>query len=398
LELPPLEKIKLTRHCLFREGLLLSDTYGTADQLDDPLIENSSIFNNFIHQEILLFSDPEMEDICIEYYLPSADMDIIEALDSLIEFKGTDLGIYVLDDAIISIDTTDIALAEKVWRLINLPPPARYGVNRYQVSLSVTPVDFMNIENIDGITYAADPVTFAESYRELDPSIVFGRDLHFFLSRGAESFDWDPVGQITQVDDTLFTGHFFSEPDDEPVIVEIDIVCESGVHSRDVPQELIPYTDATDFWPVDSPPASDALADALADTGGVSAYDIAARLHQWIRETTDFPYDFETRRLSPEKLLDEWTAGAWARADLFNTLARTAGLQTRLVAGLGYYQDGMLNLVWTQVWLPEQGFWLDVDCENESVGIDSYYIPIWGSRDGDIAFIYTDDVSIERIP
>ncbi len=398
LDIPTLQKIKLTPYSIMGECVLFKDStvhegYAVSEELDlgFPL-------ESVLRQHIIFYL-PYILGCDITYFLPEPDVDTFEALEILASDKETDFGLYVLDDVIIDIDTDNIEVAEKIWRLLNIPPPSRYAVNRFSVSFGVVPVERFDHLTLRDWGYSTWFDTDENLLLEKDPTIEFGRDLQLYLAGGYSSVESNPPLELTEIDDSLAVGHL-SEPGKNLLSVELEAVVETGRPITAPPQELIPYVDLTDRWPVDSPAVRSAYEDALVNYIGGGAYYIAVRLHTWVRENVPVQPDYlHQGRVSVEEALETGEGDEWTRSDVFITLARAAGLQTRQLAGFKY-QPSVVdnNIVWAQVWVQDTGVWLDVDCERETVGIDSYYIPIWGSRDGNLAYLYSVFPTIERSP
>ena len=80
-------------------------------------------------------------------------------------------------------------------------------------------------------------------------------------------------------------------------------------------------------------------------------------------------------------MLKQGFGRCWDLSDIFITLARASGLPSRQVGGWLYGSEGH---IWSQVWLHDEKVWLDVDPTANDIGATSFYVPIWGTRHGEI--------------
>ncbi len=152
-------------------------------------------------------------------------------------------------------------------------------------------------------------------------------------------------------------------------------------------------TAATPRWPVDDPAIRELAASITAGMTepGAKVNAILA----WLTPGKHMRYEGQTgSRWGTKKALNQKFGHCWDFSDLFVTLARSAGVPARQVAGWLYGSSGH---VWAEWYEPRRG-WSPVDPTGGSVlpcGI--YHIPYFTTDDGEMPIVYVSMPKIEIV-
>jgi transglutaminase-like putative cysteine protease len=264
---------------------------------------------------------------------------------------------------------------------------------RFHLSFSVIPIAHEDYMKQNELSLAAEHGATDRELRQIDPTLEFGNILPFFLNGGTSRFTRDP-GEVRPIDDSIASCLVESEASGEMVAIDVSLDVETENRITQGPSDSQPYLQPTEFWPSDSPEVSDIIDQAMGDMSEDSDRATAAALHRWVRRNIDYGSDIIGSRYGVEPVLKQRFGRCWDLSDVFITLARAAGLPARQIGGWLYGREGH---IWSQVWLEDEGVWLDVDTTAENLGVDASYIPIWGTRDGEMMFIYTRIPEIDRL-
>jgi transglutaminase-like putative cysteine protease len=387
LDLAPLQGIKLTPHSAFGEALVVRDEAIVGDNLDRICSDLDIDLEALVNQELSI----DGESVRVNFLRPSAGTTALQAMNKLAWFKGSDSGLYVLGDIVIEVVTSDVRLAETVWRLVNVPPPSPAGPYRYQVRFTAIPISHADYMKLNDCSLLASNGATREELLEADPSLIFGGLLPLFTNRGRTRIEWTPEGRIVQVDDSITQVTLPAQ--DSLSAVEATMTAHIGGPIDVGPAELSPYIEETPFWPTGSERVRDALREALMQMEGDGTMAMVSAIAGWVRENITYSDGPVGSRFGVEQVLEQGYGRCWDQSDVFITLARAAGLPARQVDGWIY---GLGGHVWSQVWIHDEHIWLDVDTTTDKLGVDSYYIPMWGTRDGEMLFLYRDWPRVTR--
>jgi len=387
LDLAPIQKIKLTPHTVYGEAVYVGEAMVTGEQLESMSEDVGFDIDIVVNQEIRISG----EMVRVNFIKPSEDTGPLRALDALAVMKRSDEGLYILDDYVIEIPTMNRSVAEQVWKLINIPPPSRTGNDHFTVGFSAIPIfgrDYTLLREVDA---AASGTSSLAEIIEIDPTIEAGGTLPLYLSLQRTRVEMAPEGLVELVDDSIAS---VSWPEEEgvPEVVNVAMVVETGRSIDYGPETELPYKAMTPFWPVGNERMREIVWECMEAMEGEGRYVLTGSIFNWVKGHVGQSDDIA--RITVEEALEQGNGGPWVQSDVLITIARTAGLPTRQVAGWIY---GRGRHVWTQVWLAEEGYWLDVDTGRDSVGADSYYIPIWGTRDGRMPYLYRDGPVVQRV-
>jgi len=388
LDLAPLQAVKLTPHSAYGEALVMRDEVIVGADLERISSSLGIEIEALINQEVLI----EGESVRVNFLKPSAGTTALQAMNKLAWFKGSDDGLYVLGDTVIEVVTGEVRFAETVWRLVNVPPPSPSEPYRYQVRFSAIPVSQADYMMLNDCSLLASDGATREELLEADPSLRFGGLLPLFTNRNRTRIEWSPEGEIVRVDDSITQVTVGAQ--DALGVVQVTMTAHVGGPIDVGPGELGPYIEETRFWPVGSERVRSALREALMEMEGDGAMAMVSAIAGWVRENIRYSDGPVGSRFGVEQVLEQGYGRCWDQSDVFITLARAAGLPARQVDGWIY---GVGGHVWSQVWIRDEHIWLDVDTSTDKLGVDSYYIPMWGTRDGEMLFLYKDWPRVTRL-
>ncbi|MCK4720657.1 transglutaminase domain-containing protein, partial [bacterium] len=386
IEVDALQEIKLTAFNVGNEANLLADRVITGQDL---VFESERIgfkLESAVEQQVELMNG---ELLPVYFYEPSDTISILDAAGKLEEYKGSGVGIFIIDNNLLLVETDDIETAEAVFRLVAIPPPTLYGLNRFKVRLGV-----MNL-----IPFEPD----LSSNTISSPASDADRTFPLFTNWGRTHIETISEDEIEMIDDSLAIAGWDLFDRYSGFGTEITMTVPTGGLINESPEEPLPYLEPTPFWPSGSTLAKATLEEAFREREGDSTREQVEAIMNWVMENVSEPDEgtdpnSRSRLYVPigsfEDLLENAGYSVWGRSDVFVTLSRSAGLRTRQVAG-HVFSDELL--VWSQVWAPEENTWLDVDTHYAQVGVDSLHIPIWGTLTGEMYFNYIAYPKIQRL-
>jgi len=392
LDLTQIQKLKLTPHQAYGELTLTRDDVIGFDELG-PISERLGFeIAGLINQEVLL----DGSTCKVNFIEPADGISPLDARDKLISSKNSDIGVYAVNNTVVEIVTDRWDIAEKIWRVINIPPPPRTDIYRYRVRFSAIPVknaDYMKINSLYNLlTEGVKP----SDLLEYDPTLEFGDSFPLFICDGRTIVDCSPEIKLDPVDSSISIGTVVIPEDSigKPVEVSFDLYVKTNRAYEKGPEDIVRYVSATPFWPVNSDTARSALEEVRGEYPSDTTVGLIRGLNSWVRDNIEYSGDVVGSRYGVETVFEQRYGHCWDLSDVYVTLARTAGLPAREVAGWIY---GVGGHVWAQVWLDEQNAWVDVDPTRDHVGVTSLYIPIWGTIDGEMLFLYSSTPEIYRL-
>ncbi len=391
LDLASLQDIKLNPFRIFGEAEMIRDELVIGADLRDVAERLGIELAVLINQEI----DINGENVRVNFLMPGEGTSVEDAFDALADVKGSESGLYVLHGSIVEVVTDRSATADMVWRLIPAAPPSRFGPNRFEVSFTTVPVDEADYMLLNQCSNEAIGGASVRQLTRIDRSLEFGDTLPLFLNGGTTEFLSNPSTEVTMIDDSVAEAVIADEGGRGwGNRVEVVMEVETGTPLTEGPEDEEEYLEATKFWPVESRSIDRALDEALYTLEDTSDRSTAEAIHAWVRDSIRFGGDVEGSRYGTEQVMGLRYGRCWDFSDVFITMARGEDLPTRQIAGWLYGGEGH---VWSQVWLEDEGVWLDVDPTRDEIGVDSFYIPIWGTIDGEMMFLYTEWPEIKRL-
>lgn len=152
-------------------------------------------------------------------------------------------------------------------------------------------------------------------------------------------------------------------------------------------------TSATSRWPADDPKIRE-LATSITAGKADDEAKVAAIL-VWLRPGQNIRYEGQTgSRWGTAKVHDQKFGHCWDFSDLFVTLARSAGVPARQVAGWLYGTSGH---VWAEWYDPRRG-WVPVDpTGGGALPCGIYHIAYFTTDDGEMPIVYVAMPKIEII-
>jgi len=392
LDVSQIQALKLTPHQAYGEFRIIRDEVISSVYLDKVSTGLGFNIAELINQEISL----DNVTWKVNFFLPDKNISPLDARDKLIEWKNSDIGVYALNGVVIEIVTDQPEIAENIWRVINVPPPPRSDIYRYRVRFSAIPLERADYMIINSLFNKLLDGAVPSSLASFDPNLAFGDSFPLFLCDGRTILDSNPEITLDQVDNSISIGSIVIPEANlgEPIEVEFDLTVETNRAYEKGPEDIIKYVNSTPFWPVNSDLAKNVLADARAEATSDTTVGLIKGLNSWVGDNIEYSGDILGSRYGVETVLEQRYGRCWDLSDVFVTISRTAGLPTRQVAGWVY---GLGGHVWAQVWLEEQHAWVDVDPTRDHVGVTALYIPIWGTIDGEMLFLYSEMPEIERL-
>ena len=360
VEVDSLQEIKLTGFNTAGKVDFLSERLTFGQELEDESIKIGIELESALVQE-LYFPD-ENETVSVFFYHPDPNIDILEAGDRLVAYNSSENGVLILDNYLVLVESDDIDIINSVYRFIAITPPTLRGINRFKVDLVVNP-------GPDGT-------------------------LPIYTNWNRTRFEWVTEYRLDPVDDSLSIGTLSNAMEEITGLVEFTMSVPTGAIVAKKPEEIGPYLEPTARWPTENELVKDALSEALSEVEGEGMRGQVDAIRAWVAENIAVQNSEYNVRTPVEDVIQSRSGNQWGRTDLFIAMTRAAGLPSREVAG-HMYRGGFV--VWAQVWLEDEMIWLDVDIGLDQVGVDSYHIPLWGTRDGEMEFVYAAWPVIKRL-
>lgn len=174
-----------------------------------------------------------------------------------------------------------------------------------------------------------------------------------------EEFDWEDNRQELVQNDQSIEGH--------EVLVKIHRDDRDFTNKIKLPIEeakFDPYLKDTDFIHPSLPEIKKLVPEILGETN--DGWLATQKLVSWVYEFIKNEAIIET--LSTEEILTRQSGKCVEYAVLFASLARSAGLPTRLVLGERYEANNWFGHMWNEVWLGE---WISVDPSHNQASPDA---------------------------
>ncbi|MCR4317871.1 MAG: transglutaminase-like domain-containing protein [Planctomycetes bacterium] len=147
-------------------------------------------------------------------------------------------------------------------------------------------------------------------------------------------------------------------------------------------EKRLALTRATSFFPADA----DAVKSLVAPIAAANADELArlGALLDLVRQKVAYGGNNRGSRNGCLETLRDGTGHCWDFSDVCVTFARAAGLPARQLAGWLYGSSGH---VWCEVFIRGRG-WIPVDATLGRLGVDERYIPLFGTDDGRLEFLW----------
>ncbi|HDS31030.1 MAG TPA: transglutaminase domain-containing protein, partial [Firmicutes bacterium] len=368
LELALVQELKLTPMEVFGEGEIIFDNIIIDNELTGVEERLGVDIATLINQGVEISG----RTIRMNYILPEDVSSQREVIDTLARVKGTDFGIFTIDRTVIEVVTDRTEDVEHVHRLLTIPPVNSRGEAHFRVTFEVVPVVKIDYMKMNECTLAVINNADDERLREIDPGIKLGSSLQIFTNGGISEILSEPRGNLKLEDDSVGVYEIQRDRGARGLNpAEIIIETQTGVPLREKPENIELYIKSTERWPVLSRSITRELVGAFESVGDeASDRDKAVALHSWVHRGIRHGGPVVGSRYGTESVLGQGFGQCWDLSDVFITMARAAGLPARQVAGWIYGGEGH---VWSQVWLEDEGIWLDIDTTLDSVGVSSYY-------------------------
>ena len=391
-ELSPTQDIKLTPFRIMGEGSITFDVVIGGDDLAE-IEERLGIELDLLVNQGVRLGGMEVQ---VNYLKPSDGISAGDAIEALTEFKGTDLGLFEIGSVVVEVVTDREDVAESIERLIDLDPPSGKSPAKFRLTMSVIPVADANHHALNTCSNAAIEGGSAEELLEIDPWLKFGSSLPLFLNGGETDLTLEIEHAVNMIDDSVGKVELHRERGiNEIRPVEIVLEVETGNVLTDPPEDDDIYLDPTRYWPTESRSIERELENVLDGLGpNPDDREVAEAIHAWVSQALRYGGPYVGTRYGTESVLGQGFGRCWDLSDVYITMARASELPARQVAGWIYGGEGH---VWSQVWLEDEDIWLDVDTTVGESGVSSLYIPIWGSVDGEMLFVYSQWPRIERM-
>lgn len=373
LVLPALQKAKLTPHSLYGEGTLASEKVSSVKLVLEQVIE--------VNERLITvkFTMPEpsrsAESILAEVLKNNPFNEAFISKGVVVEVDGTQ------DDQFM------------VMRCLRISPPSPDSPARFYVRFKAIPVSHMDYMKQNELSYYGMRGASADELLKVDPTLIFGSKLPLSLDLSLPH-SLVPTPSIIPIDDLIVSAEISHDgliPPGEAV--QVDLFVNTGIVRSAEPEDLSPYLAESSFFPLDDEiiKLSEEIHKEAAED---SVRSKVIRIHSWVRENIRYGGEIIGSRYGVKQVLKQGFGRCWDLSDAFITLARASGIPCRQIGGWIYGKEGH---IWSQVWLEDEKIWLDVDAASEQLGVSSYYIPIWGTRNGDMPFIYASFPRIERM-
>ncbi len=406
LFLAPLQYIKIIPQRIYGEGMVTWEEVIIGRNLTN--VENNLGFEIdwLINQEIELGNVP----VRVNYLIPSREYSVQDAWFAMKAVKGTEIGLYMLDDAVIEIVTDRQEIADQIIWIITRQPVEEVDVDTasknpdggavYLLEFTVVPIINADYMLLNECSIALGGGAGIHEINEIDPALYLGDTLQFFTNEESTLIETNPDNTMERVDDSIAvaTIEFGRRSDFDAGDLDVEVYMEvyTGRMLDIEPDNFDLYIEGTDFWPVGTRRVQDAVDDALEDIRTSGVRGTVEVLHGWVRNNIDYGGEVIGSRRGTNQVLRQSEGRCWDHSDVFISMARTAGIPARQIAGWLYeFNSGH---IWSQVWLEDEGIWLDVDTTATTVGVDDNYIPIWGTRDGEMLFLYKELPNVQIVP
>lgn len=139
----------------------------------------------------------------------------------------------------------------------------------------------------------------------------------------------------------------------------------AGVVNLPVTEEkFIPYLKETDFINPSLPEVQELVTEIIGDED--DGWIVTQKLVNWVYEFIKYEPVIQT--LTTEEILERKGGKCVEYAVLFASLARSAGLPTRVIFGERYEANNWIGHLWNEVWLGE---WITVDPSHNQISPDA---------------------------
>jgi hypothetical protein len=392
LDIPSIQIAKLNPFKIYGEATMASDEIITGSDLENVSGNLGVELDALINQTI----DVNGESVRANFLSGGDGVSAEEIVASLASIKGSDYGLLTLGDVAVEIVTTDDDLEVVVERVLTIPPPPAHDNAIFWIRFSAIPISTGDYMKQNECSLEASDGTGFQGLLRIDPTLVAGNIFPFFSNNDMNSFEVSTTTRTEKIDDSITQYTLDGEiTERNPETIDIFITAETGNPINVPPSDPGLYLAESEFWPVGSDRAEEALDNATEGLDLDTDRAMVSAIHDWARENIEYGGDIVGSRYGADQVFRQMRGRCWDHSDVFITLARTAGYPCRQIAGWVY---GLGGHVWSQVWLEDEEVWLDIDTTAEGVGVACYYIPIWGTRDGDMRFLYTELPTIERLP
>jgi hypothetical protein len=389
LDIDFLQKFKLITHSAYGELTVLTEVGGDMPEYQVQETDGT------IHLAVLLqgVKGPG-EEFNIVYSLMADEWSATEEYQKLMEVYDEGQ-VQVIGNVVVTVFSDDWRDQQAIFRCLTIPVPSKNESNRFLVRLSLVPVtkiDYMQMNNCFNLLLNGAE---GSNIRQIDPTIVFGDTLPLFMNNGTSQLESDLNAEGIILDDSITISQFNVQTSSTRMNT-IDLIL--NVKSLNVinsnPGSLELYKRPNDFWPVENSGIQAAVDDALRGLNNPSARDKVNAIHNWMRENIEYGGEIAGSRYGVETVMSQGYGHCWDLSDVFVTMARASGLASRQIGGWIYGGEGH---IWAQVYLEDEHVWMDVDVTNDGPGINGYYIPIFGTLNGEMPYLYADMPIIERI-
>lgn len=277
---------------------------------------------------------------------------------------------------------------------------------RYKISFDATPIkncDYMSWNKFFNLFLAYNTNPYDENtknqIKELSQKFKFSKeiDLRMCSGDGRAVYKFKPgfseSGQKSDGEINTYVFDNLLQKEQVPYVsIEAEVTTSTKgftASKRKAGEELLA---ATAFWPVEDEEIK-ALANKITENCQSQQEKVDAIL-DWLRPNKNIRFysPIEGSRYGVKKVLSQRYGHCWDFADCFITLARSAGIPCRQVAGWLYGTSGH---IWAEVLIEDKG-WQQVDATGGNiVKCDIYHIPYLISEDGDISLVYLSMPKIE---
>ncbi|MCX6647119.1 MAG: transglutaminase-like domain-containing protein [bacterium] len=390
LDLAPLQNIKLTPFSVFGEATMVSDEIVTGGDFDRIAGNLNNTISDLLNQEILI-NDTSVQ---INFMQPAGGFSSGDVLNVMSGIKGSDQGLIEYGGALIEVVQADDDTVVHIERLFNVLPPSPNKECEFAVEFKAIPISVANYMKLNDCSIEASNGATWSDLQRIDETLEVGDMLPLFTNQDLYQFDINPAGEVENVDDSITRTSVNVESGGRNLpSVEISMTAITGRENRNAPVDPRIYIEQNAFWPTGNHDIQEAFNDALTGRELNAKRDVVRAIHDWIRENIEYGGDIVGSRYGVETVLAQGYGRCWDQSDIMVTMARAAAIPARQVAGWVY---GLGGHVWSQVWLEDEEIWLDVDTTVEELGVSGFYIPIWGTRDGEMLFMYSELPVIQR--
>jgi hypothetical protein len=391
LEIAPLQNIKMTPFSVFGEAVMMSDEIVGGRDFERVAGNLNNTISALLNQEILI-NDTSVQ---VNFMQPASGSSVEEILDVMSGIKGSSQGLIKFGGALIECVQVDDETVGYIERLLNVLPPSPNMECEFTIAFKAVPISVANYMKLNDCSIEASDGATWFNLKEIDDSLQVGDMLPLFTNQDLSEFDLNPEGEIENVDDSITRTSVNVAPRGRDLpSEEITMTASTGRENQNAPVDPGLYIEQNTFWPAGNRDVQEALDEAISGGEFNNKRDTVGAIHDWIRENIEYGGDIVGSRYGVETVLEQGYGRCWDHSDMMVTMARAAAIPSRQVAGWVY---GLGGHVWSQVWLEDEKIWLDVDTTVDELGVDSFYIPIWGTRDGEMLFMYSKLPDIQRV-